>query len=299
MHVRPVAGSQGSVPGGEKCWVDQVGAAEICANCGRDSQTAFCSACGQRRLDKRLEFWELLKDVVSRLLNWEKGWGYTFIQLCRRPGVVAREYCMGKQRRYVNPLAYFLIAAAAQLILLWCIESHLREILVVQFQRSAIPTEATADLEIKLGRSLPDAMADAYISSVQQGYTYVALLFFSIPFAILLKWMHGLLGTRFRLGETMVFALFAVAQMLLITAFVTPLVLWLLPSMQVVVGPMVYLAIGMHAHGGFFQAGWVPRFMTGIALVISAAGFLVTILVVFISTFAVQSIMAITSSAAG
>lgn len=86
---------------------------EVCRNC--DLQLAapdrYCAACGQKRIDdadRRLPAlarasMKEVTDVDGRLLP-------SLLALLFRPGRLAREYRLGRRRRYLSPIALFLFA---------------------------------------------------------------------------------------------------------------------------------------------------------------------------------------------
>ncbi len=224
------------------------------------------------------------------VFNVDRGLFHTFLNLLRRPGGVAKDYIRGKQRPYVNPLTYIFIGAALQMVSLFFNQSFISEGMqdsLNQLQELPPYQKPFADLESKIG-DVPTAFSRVYISSLQQGYSYAALIFFCFPFAVLLMAFHSMRGEQFKLGETSVFALFMVGHMLVITAFVTTLSLRLAPAaMQSLVGPLMYFLIAMHGHTGFFQSTWISRLATTCALGLSTIIFVCSILGIFMVSLVV------------
>ncbi len=87
---------------------------EACANCGTPLAGEWCHACGQKRFrpEHRTlrhlagEFLAFVTDVDGRLLGTLKG-------LLRWPGRMAAAYLDGARRRYLSPLALFLLVNLA------------------------------------------------------------------------------------------------------------------------------------------------------------------------------------------
>ncbi len=277
-------------------WTDTIPESGRCPMCTEVQTGEFCSNCGQRQLRERIKFWSMVHDLFERLTNIEKGFLFTILSLFRRPGQVARDYVSGKQKCYINPLTLFLLGTAMQLAALWLTQDVLRNRMVQDFTQASMPAqqERLEPLEKKLGKSMPEALAESYFMSIQQGYAYAALLFFCVPFATTLKWFHALMGEPFRLGETTIFSLYIMSQMLIVTAVCTPITARLGTAPQMIMAGAAYTLIPQWGHTDFFQRTWASRLLTFIATGISAVIFVSSILVIFLVTFIVTTIIRIT-----
>ncbi len=266
-------------------WTESIGSAETCPNCNAAFQGAFCSECGQRRLTTRLRFVDLAKTVVSQLVNVERGLFRTFLDMMRRPGEVARDYVSGKQRPYVNPLTYFFVGAAAQLISFFLCLPIIRKNLRVEFEKVMTQNAELATALEKVFSGEPvTAIIECYTAAIQQAYTYAALLFFCVPFSLFLLMLHRVAGEKFRLAETFVFALYSFAQMLIITAVTNLIALRIDPMLQSVLALGTYAVYPQWAHGGFFQRTWLSRLMTLIATFLTSCIFFSSIMFIFVAT---------------
>ncbi len=269
-------------------WTTGIGENCQCANCGAVRTGTYCPACGQKHLRHRVQLGELVKDLLARISNLDRGLLHTLIAVLRGPGAVAKDYVTGKQRPYLNPLAYFFIGAAMQLLVLWLLEDAIRQ-KIDQGLRSnpAIANQPqTEQLEQMLGEDLPTAMVHTYMVGLKQAYSYAALLFFAFPMAVLLMLLHRISGENFKLGETSIFALYAVGQMLVVTACATLVITHFAPDLQVLVGPVLYLLVAWQSHSGFFKRTWLSRVMTCIAVLISIGIFFVSIVGIVFASFA-------------
>ena len=277
-------------------WTVSIGKGQHCANCGLVREGKFCPQCGQKHLSHRLQFAELLKDLLSRLSNLDRGLLHTFIALIKRPGGVARDYVCGKQRAYVNPLAYFFFGAALQLVSVWFSAPIIRAQMAAAVPPAGeVPpaqAEAMQNMAKTLGGDPAVVIADIYITSIQQAYTYVALIGFCFPLAVLLKWLHRRAGEQFELGEVTVFSLYMVAQMLVLTAFVMPIAMRLNFLLATLAGPLVYAYVMWRGHSGFFRSGLKSRLLSFLALFISCGIFATSILGVFAISFAAYAALA-------
>ena len=84
---------------------------DACLNCAEPlGGHAYCGACGQRGLHRRLRWRDLMRDVNAQLLEGDLPWWRTLIDLTRAPGQTARAYLDGRRARYVNPVKYAFYA---------------------------------------------------------------------------------------------------------------------------------------------------------------------------------------------
>src|SRR5450432_1181192 len=82
-----------------------------CLNCDTAivEPARFCSRCGQRTDTARLSFGDVMRDLMHKFVNVERG-PLTFAwSLLTRPGSVAREYVEGKRRRHYGPFATLVV----------------------------------------------------------------------------------------------------------------------------------------------------------------------------------------------
>ncbi len=270
-------------------WQESIlGCTDACKCCGSDLHAqAYCSNCGQRRIEARLGIWEIIQETAVRVFNWETGLLRTLRIGMFQTGTLARRFCSGYRKPYVNPLAFFFLAATLQLVSLWLAEDKMRGLFISRFGGNEQARQDSKLFEL-IGGDVPSTLADLYIQVMQQGYTYVALLSFCLPFALLLKWLHGFLGNRFRLGETLTFSLYTIGICLVITAFTTQIALVVSTTLASVLGPIVYLIMGYRAHTNFFPSGAGSRAMTLLALGVSCAIFAGSLVGLFTISLAIK-----------
>lgn len=90
----------------------------ICANCGAALTADWCASCGQnRRGNERLKVRTIAAHLLEDITNFESSTLRTFCDLWRRPGEVCNDYAEGRRKRYMNPVAYYLLSAAATVLL--------------------------------------------------------------------------------------------------------------------------------------------------------------------------------------
>lgn len=87
--------------------------ARRCANCDHRlaPEDRHCAACGQKRLDERARsFMHLLKSSLAEVSSVDSRLWRSMGLLFARPGLLSREYRLGRRRRYLSPISLFLIA---------------------------------------------------------------------------------------------------------------------------------------------------------------------------------------------
>ena len=82
-----------------------------CVTCGASRSGPFCPQCGQRELSGRHTLRGFIAGALRRALG-EEGALRTARELTTKPGAVIRNYLAGRTVHYVNPITYFLLAAA-------------------------------------------------------------------------------------------------------------------------------------------------------------------------------------------
>ncbi|MEM7077671.1 MAG: DUF3667 domain-containing protein [Pseudomonadota bacterium] len=194
--------------------VSQTGLPSLCPNCGEVASNAFCSVCGQRHRGRLAIGW-LWREMLERTFNGEQGIVRTFVDMAVRPGKAVRDYLDGRRRRYVNPLSYYFIAAAAQLLALLVSGERLAEAL-----RAGITEEAAASLRAAGVDDPYTWVPERYEFLIQNAYTWLGLITLVLPMSLVL-WI--LLRRSVNFAESLVFCLFILSHIILITALLNPL----------------------------------------------------------------------------
>jgi hypothetical protein len=83
-----------------------------CKNCGHTFEGKFCNECGQKSVEERFTLKEILHNFFRSFTHVDRGILYLIKELFFRPGIVAREYIEGKQKKYFNPFQYLIITVA-------------------------------------------------------------------------------------------------------------------------------------------------------------------------------------------
>ena len=84
-----------------------------CLNCEEllSPGVRYCSYCGQKAATHALSFHEILHDSIHYFTHADTSIFRLVRELALRPGIVAKEYILGKRKKFFKPLNFFLIVA--------------------------------------------------------------------------------------------------------------------------------------------------------------------------------------------
>lgn len=88
-----------------------------CLNCGANLTGAYCATCGQRAIVHNISVWELVRDLVEELFDFDSRLWRSVLPLLFRPGLMTRDYLAGRRARYVAPLRLYLMLSVAFFVL--------------------------------------------------------------------------------------------------------------------------------------------------------------------------------------
>jgi len=80
-----------------------------CRNCGEVLTGQYCAHCGQRSKVRIISLWELLKDLIGDLIEWDSRMWRTLRPLLFRPGLLTLEYLSGRRMHYTPPFRLYLM----------------------------------------------------------------------------------------------------------------------------------------------------------------------------------------------
>lgn len=89
----------------------------VCPNCGATFASAYCGACGQRRIRGRITIPGLVAAGMRTVLDLENGLVRTARDLTMRPGRTVQEYLAGRRASYMNPIGYLFFCVGATTVL--------------------------------------------------------------------------------------------------------------------------------------------------------------------------------------
>jgi hypothetical protein len=82
-----------------------------CSNCDAVLDGPYCSRCGQKALNLHLLFRQFILEAIDDALSLDSRLVRTLRPLLFRPGVVTRDYLLGRRVTHVPPLRAYLISA--------------------------------------------------------------------------------------------------------------------------------------------------------------------------------------------
>lgn len=211
-----------------------------CAACGTPRTGPYCAGCGQKHADASLSLRHLARKGVQHVFDVERGFLHTFLRLFRHPGHVARDYVDGIRSPYVNPLAYFFIAAALQVVALVFTEDLLAAMITDQFTSNPEMQAVYAEM---LGDNAAQRYTAIMVSVLKQTYSYLFLVALILPAAAGLYWLSPDPERSFTVAETAVFLLYTLGHTVLLTALLAPVLIH--------VHPFAHSAVGLLSHGAF------------------------------------------------
>jgi len=256
------SGGPSSPMGEEEATVWGATRQSCCMNCGAARSGTYCLACGQRYLDRPLTFSQLVRTFISRVFDLDQGLLYTIRRLAVDPGSVARSYVKGRQKPYVGPLAFMVVATAVFIGAFEIVADSMRSVLEAQTARTADP-------------AFVDAM-DEYVKP------YAALLFTLsvLPVAWVQQRVFRSIAA-YTYAETLIMVLYCAGQATLYTGILQLVVLLASPSVTgiLIAQGSTLLIFPIIAHGayGFYRKSWKDVVLT---FVISFTAYMLALIAV-------------------
>jgi len=83
-----------------------------CLNCNAEVQGRFCHNCGQENIEPKESVWDLISHFFRDITHFDGKFFSTVKYLITRPGVLSREYMIGRRVSYVNPIRMYIFTSA-------------------------------------------------------------------------------------------------------------------------------------------------------------------------------------------
>lgn len=239
-----------------------------CPNCDREASGSYCPACGQKQTG-RLTVGQLAGEFAARFFQAERGLWRTLADLTLRPGRAVRHYLDGRRRRYVSPLLWYVLGATAVLLGLWLLREVATQPLV-----DALPEPYFAMLR-DAGHADPEQwVANRYVVLMQNAYTWLGLLTFVLPTALMLR---ATVGHRLNLAEALVFSLFTIGQTMIYTALLGQVLTRISPDWQFWCSQALYDLVVVWAIGDCLGWSWRAALGGLVSIVAGCTAFFFTI----------------------
>jgi len=244
---------------------------DTCGNCGADRKGKYCHICGQRHRDGPLTFRYFGQQVVRVFFDLERGFLYTFRKMLVAPGEVARRYLDGEQRRFISPVAYYIIAVTISILVTTLFWDALIDHALTNAGRYGDVGQMDRAAEA-LGYDGRRAFLEGILDKFMNYTMYLNLAtVFSMAAAL-----RVYLSFR-TLAEWTVVSTFSTAQGILITAVLTPVMMTInMPNVQAVLGLGVQMLLIGWVASAFGENRWRSAVLGAVSY---ATGFIIASLV--------------------
>ena len=88
---------------------DDIAEPPHCLNCDTVLNGQYCGECGQRATNRLISIWELVRDAFGDLFEFDSRLWRTLIPLAIRPGLLTRDYLLGRRARYMPPFRMYIV----------------------------------------------------------------------------------------------------------------------------------------------------------------------------------------------
>ena len=217
----------------------------------------------------RLTMALVLREIVERFFDVDKGWLRTARDLTLGPGAMIRRYVQGHRKVYANPFAYLVVGTAVNIMTQK----------VVGFQERMV---ATTSGNVK-DSPLQSEFIYRFTELISQNALYVSIGIV-VPLALLVRLFFRRSG--YNLAECFVFALYSVGHLSLLGFVLLPLYMLLPPSaaIQGIVGITVAIIYTVYVAKGFFSGGFFGvAIKTCVAYLIAYLTFFIVMMVCVIT----------------
>lgn len=218
----------------------------------------------------RLTMALVLREIVERFFDVEKGWLRTARDLTLGPGAMIRRYVQGHRKVYANPFAYLVVGTAVTILTQKAVGFQERMVATT----GANVTDSPLQLEF----------ITRFTELISQNALYVSIGIV-VPLAMLVRLFFRRSG--YNLAECLVFALYSVGHLSLLGFVLVPLYMLLPPSaaIQGIVGITVAIIYTVYVARGFFSGGFFGvAIKTCVAYLIAYLAFFV-VMMVFVITY--------------
>lgn len=83
-----------------------------CLNCGATVHGIYCSDCGQKNREPRISFFKLITHFISDIIHFDGKFFASLKTLFKKPGLLPKEFIVGKRVRYVDPIRMYIFTSA-------------------------------------------------------------------------------------------------------------------------------------------------------------------------------------------
>lgn len=98
--------------------------AKNCLNCQAEVQGRYCHICGQENVNTYESAWQLAVHFVQDILHYDGKFLRTIRYLLTKPGLLTREYAIGRRVSYVHPLRLYIFSSAIFFIIFFAVSDR-------------------------------------------------------------------------------------------------------------------------------------------------------------------------------
>lgn len=270
----------------------------LCANCSTPLIASHCHNCGQAaHIHSSLS--AIFHEFVHGVMHFEGQFWNSLPLLAWKPGELTRRYINGERKRFMSPIALFLLAVFCTYAIFSIGGSHVHENTIIEKNvNETTVQEAGQDIErATVNLDTGNRQLNAAIEQIKKNPQLVfykvqanaykfawALIPLSLPFL----WLLFPFSRRFRLYDHFVFVTYSISFALLLSVIARLFALTPLASVGIY-GALLYFPIHMFrqlqgSYGlGVGGALWRTILLSVISLIV-AMGFLAGLLILGIST---------------
>ena len=88
-----------------------------CLNCQEEVSEKFCPNCGQSIKTEKISNKSIFVDIPFSIINIDSGFGYSLVEITKRPIQTAKDYINGKKINQFRPLSFLLVITSLAYLL--------------------------------------------------------------------------------------------------------------------------------------------------------------------------------------
>jgi len=85
---------------------------KICLNCNANLYGRYCHVCGQENLEPKETVWHLTTHFFNDITHFDGKFFSTVKLLVTKPGLLSKEYMIGRRASYLNPIRMYVFTSA-------------------------------------------------------------------------------------------------------------------------------------------------------------------------------------------
>ncbi|MBC7890482.1 MAG: DUF3667 domain-containing protein [Ferruginibacter sp.] len=146
-------------------------------NCNAQLAGSFCHICGQENIEPKETVWHLITHFFNDITHFDGKFFSTVGLLIRRPGLLPKEYMLGRRASYLNPVRMYIFTSAVFFLIFFSIfhftDKKFEEVLKIENKsldeiRSLSPDSLkNFTAKINNGKSIPAAELGKYLDSIK------------------------------------------------------------------------------------------------------------------------------------